>query len=82
MNKKAVIENISGENAILLVGEKEEEVVVSIKALPEGAVVGDWTNVKIKDGEVVEMSVDKEETKAVKERILRKMEELRKRMGK
>ncbi len=79
MHKKAVIENMFEDKVVLLVGEEEEEKAISNKLLPKEAKIGDWVNLTIKDNEIVEVIVDQEETKKVKDRIREKLEKLRNR---
>ncbi len=82
MYKKAVIENMFEDKAVLLIGEEEEEKTISNKLLPKEARVGDWINLTIKDDEIVEVVADKEETKKVRSRIEKKLEILRNRLKK
>lgn len=52
---------------------------IPLSLLPEGAKVGDWFMTELKDGQVVSLVEDSDETNKVKERIRGKMEQLRKR---
>ncbi len=79
MYKKAVIENMFEDKVVLLVGEEEDEKIISNKLLPKEAKAGDWVNLTIKDGEIVGVSADKEETKKIRDRIKEKLERLRNR---
>ena len=79
MYKKAVIENITEDKAVLLIGEKEEEKIISMNELPKGVNVGDWLQLIFDNGQIIKITVDKEETEKVKERIKEKMKKLRER---
>lgn len=83
MNTKAVVEKITNDTMVILVGESEHEFVLHKDEIPqfEEYNVGDWLDVSV-NGEVVEIiRVNKEETESVKKRIKEKMERLRKQMG-
>ena len=82
MYKKAVIENITEGKAVLLIGETEEEKVIPINKLPKGANVGDWLQLRFDNGQIIKITIDKEETEKVKERIKEKMKKLRERIKK
>ena len=80
MDEKAVIDRIEdGEHAVLLVGEDEREWVIPAGRLPSGAIAGTWLRVQIEGEELVELSVDAEETEQVRQRIADKMARLRQR---
>jgi hypothetical protein len=77
---KAVIDRIvDGKHAVLLVGESEEEQVVSCSLLPEGVDEGSWLNVQFEGDQVVSIEVDQDETEKRKRRIQDKMNSLRQR---
>ena len=82
MYKKAVIENITEGKAVLLIGETEEEKAIPINKLPKGANVGDWLQLVFDTGQIIKITIDKEETEKVKERIKEKMRKLRERIKK
>ena len=80
VDEKAVIDRIEeGEHAVLLVGEDEREWVIPVGRLPSGAVAGTWLRVRIEGEELVDLSVDAEETEQVRQRIADKMARLRQR---
>lgn len=82
MNKmKAVVEEITEESILLLVGE-EEEVLILVKEeimYPENLVSGDWVDIETDGEQVLSIRVDTTETERVKKRIQEKMNRLRKR---
>jgi hypothetical protein len=78
--KKAVIDRIVDEkHAVLLIGENEEEKVISCSLLPEGAGEGSWLNVQFRGDQLVSIAVDQDETEERKKRIQSKMDLLRQR---
>jgi len=82
MKAKAVIEKITKNSMVLLVGEKEDEVHIPKDQIP-GSInykVGDWLDIRIEGENIQVINVDREETDKVKKRIQEKMERLRKRM--
>jgi hypothetical protein len=82
MQEKAVIDRIvDGQHAVLLVGESEEEIVLPVEQLPAEAGAGMWLRVEVEDGVITEITVDDEETEAVRQRIAGKMALLRGRGG-
>ena len=82
MNTKAVIEKITKNNVVLLVGVKEVETHISKDKIPQSIkyAVGDWLDIRIKGENIEVLKVNQEETDKVKRRIQKKMERLRKRM--
>lgn len=82
MNTKAVIEKITENNLVLLVGEKEDEILLSKDQIPPSIkyAVGDWLDIRMQGDNIEVLNVDQEETDKVKERIQEKMDRLRKRM--
>lgn len=75
--EKAVVDRIvDGHTAVLLVGEDEREMLVSVNDLPEGAGEGAWLLVI---GDPPRFQLDPEETARVRERIAGKLELLRRR---
>jgi hypothetical protein len=82
MQEKAVVDRIvDGEHAVLLVGEREQEMVVPVAQLPAEAGAGMWLRVEVEEGVVTEIVVDVEETEIVRRRIAGKMALLRGRGG-
>lgn len=82
MNTKAVIEKITENNLVLLVGEKEDEILISKDQIPPSIIyaVGDWLDIRMDNDNIEVLKVDQEETDKVKRRIQEKMERLRRRM--
>jgi hypothetical protein len=80
MSEKAVVDRIvDGTHAVLLVGEDEEERIIPASDLPEGAKPGIWLQVRFSGDELVEASLDEEETQSVQGRIAAKLAQLRQR---
>lgn len=78
--RKAVIDRIEdGAWAVLLVGRKEEEKVIPVSQLPEGAGEGSWLKVRLMEDGVKDIIVDEEATTAAESRVESKMEMLRSR---
>lgn len=76
--EKAVIDRIENGNlAVLLVGEEEKRLVVPRASLPQGAKEGDWLKAEIEGGKLLRVEVDPEETRKRRERLARKLEQLR-----
>ena len=77
MIEKAVIDRFEENMAVLLVGDKERQVIVPRKSLPAGVKEGHWLKVEL-DGEKLDSAIiDEEETAKVKQRIMTKLERLR-----
>lgn len=81
MKTKAVIEKITEDNLILLVGKDEKEMIISKVEFPDSINYreGDWLEVNLIGGKVEFISLDEAETKKVKKRIQEKLDRLRKR---
>ena len=76
----AVIDRIEdGKFAVLIVGETEQQYVIPIAQLPEGAGEGIWLRVRFANDTLVEASIDAEATARARARISEKMDRLRKR---
>jgi len=76
--EKAVIDRIVDRRiAVILVGEDQRQHHHPANELPQGAQEGTWLRVRIADGKIVSMEIDREETDAVRGRIQQKMEKLR-----
>jgi hypothetical protein len=79
-HKQAHIDRIEdGNKAVLIIGDLEYEIVVPIENLPEGISGGDWLQVVIENGEIIEAEIDREAQAAVRQRISEKMSRLRSR---
>jgi hypothetical protein len=80
MNEKAVVDRIvDGTHAVLLVGDDEVERIIPASDLPDGAHPGVWLKVRFADDELVEATLDAEETRSVQQRIAAKLAQLRQR---
>lgn len=81
MKSKAVIENITKNSVVLLVGKKEEEIHIPKEQIPRSInyKVGDWLDIRLEGESIEVIKVDSEETDKVRRRIQEKMERLRKR---
>jgi hypothetical protein len=75
---KAVIDRFEGDQAVLLLSERQEQIVAPCKVLPNEAKQGDWLQIEIKNGEVVSAVIDEDETARAKQRIAEKLAKLRK----
>ena len=77
MNEKAVVDRFEEDKAVLLVGDKEEQMVVERTLLPPATREGHWLRVEIRDGVLVRAEFDEEETEKARARIASKLDELR-----
>ncbi len=71
--ERAVVDRIEDGMAVLLVGEKERELVVPLRDLPKGTEPGIWLKVTIEGGKVKQAQVDSETTRQRRARIQEKM---------
>lgn len=77
---RAVLDRIvDNEHAVLLVGPGEVEMIVPRGSLPAGAVEGTWLYVHLDGNRLVSAEVDKRATDATTERVVSKMDLLRRR---
>lgn len=77
---RAVLDRIvDNEYAVLLVGPSEVEMIVPRRSLPAGAVEGIWLNVHLDGNRLLSAEVDKRATDATTERVVSKMDLLRRR---
>ncbi len=80
MEERAVIDRIvDGEHAVLLVGPEEEERIVPRSCLPPEAKEGVWLLVTFDDDRLLQARIDHEATDRAAERIVSKLERLRRR---
>ncbi|MCP8615934.1 DUF3006 domain-containing protein [Salirhabdus salicampi] len=80
--KKAVVDRIvDGKHAVLLVGQKEKEIIIDAVRLPEKAIEGTWVTIKQKGEDVEVISINDNETVETKQRIENKMDLLRQKKG-
>lgn len=80
--QKAVIDRIvDDKQAVLLIGETEEECIVPIQCLPEEAVEGSILNIVFEENKIKRISLDRAATEEANQRINHKMALLRKKKG-
>jgi hypothetical protein len=79
VTEKVVIDRFDGNLAVLTVGEGEAARTVNVpkKALPKRAKEGIWLQVKLDGERVVSATVDEEETARARQRIMEKLDRLR-----
>ena len=77
MSETAVIDRFEGDQAVLLVGESERQVVVARNALPKGSREGHWLQVEFAGDKLARVTIDEAGTARAKERIAQKLERLR-----
>lgn len=76
----AVIDRfVDGGHAVLLVGPAEAELIVPRAALPADATEGTWLNVQLDGQRLIAATVDESATDAATERVVSKMDLLRRR---
>jgi hypothetical protein len=79
MPEKAVIDRFEGDFAVLTTGEggTARSLNVAKKALPKRAKEGTWLRVELNDDQLVSATVDEEETARARQRIIEKLDRLR-----
>jgi hypothetical protein len=77
MPEKAVIDRFEASVAVLLVGNDGRIVNAPKKALPKGVKEGAWLQVELDGDRLVSAVIDAEETARAKQRIMEKLERLR-----
>ena len=77
MKTKAVVDRIEGENAILLVGDEQDRLVVPMITLPKGTEAGSWLQVDVADDRILSATLDMKSTEAAKKRIAEKLAKLK-----
>jgi hypothetical protein len=79
MIEKASIDRFEGSQAVLIIGEGDalRHVNVPKKALPKGAKPGTWLQVEMNGDRLLSAAIDAEETARAKQRIMDKLERLR-----
>ncbi|MDX8045289.1 DUF3006 domain-containing protein [Gracilibacillus sp. S3-1-1] len=75
--EQAVLDRIEDQQAIVLVGEQEQEYILAASALPTGATEGAILLVKIVSDSIEQIQLDQEKTNNAKARIKSKMSRLR-----
>lgn len=78
MKQQAVIDRFEDGWAVLLVGEDERRLNVPRKQLPRGVREGTWLQVELDGDILVSATIDREATARARQRILEKLEKLRK----
>jgi hypothetical protein len=73
---KAVIDRFEGDQAVLLINDGKDQLIIARQILPGDAKQGDWLQIEIKDGKVVRAVIDKDETARVKQKIANKFARL------
>ncbi|MBB5174701.1 DUF3006 domain-containing protein [Texcoconibacillus texcoconensis] len=80
--EKAVIDRVVDEQyVVLLVGDEQEELIVSTEELPQNTKEGALLSIKREGNQVKNITVNEEETKSARDRIANKKAQLRKRKG-
>ncbi|MFA9560664.1 DUF3006 domain-containing protein [Evansella sp. AB-rgal1] len=82
MDKAVVDRIVDGDKVVLLVGEEEKEMILSLSQLPEDVKEGSWVRVVFNNEEVITIELDNDETNSRKQRIKSKMELLKQRSKK
>ena len=77
MKTRAVVDRIEDENAILLVGDEQDRLIVPISDLPAGAKEGSWLEVDFADDRILSATLDLAATEAARQRIAEKLAKLR-----
>ena len=77
MKTNAVLDRFEGNQAVLLVGDDEERLVVDRAALPKGVREGHWLKISVEHGRLMSAEIDEKETEAARARIAEKLESLR-----
>ena len=77
VTERAVIDRFEGRHAVLLVSDEGLPVDVFRRQLPRNAREGHWLRITLRDGEIVQVSVDEAATEEARRRIQKKLERLR-----
>jgi len=77
MEEKAVADRFEGDKAVLLVGDRENQLVVDRAQLPPGTREGSWLRIEVEGNALVGAEIDEAETGRAEERIAAKLDELR-----
>ena len=77
MEQKAVVDRFEEDQAVLLLGEQESQLVVDRVQLPPGTREGDWLRVDVQNGMLIRAEIDEAETQRMKARIATKLDRLR-----
>lgn len=79
MNRAVIDRIVDGKYAVLLIGENEEEKIISCSLLPEGVIEGSWVKIQFEGDQLTSIEIDQQETEHRKKRIADKMNLLRQR---
>ncbi len=74
---RAVLDRIEGRVAVMLVGDEEKRIDLSVDRLPAGAREGDWFKVTVENGQIAGLEPDPDETGRRRSLIQAKLELLR-----
>ena len=77
MEQKAVVDRFEEDQAVLLLGDQEDQLVVARAQLPPGTREGHWLRVELLEGGLVRAEIDEAETGRMKARIATKLDRLR-----
>jgi len=79
MVEQAVLDRIVQQQAVLLVGETEEERIISASDLPPDCKPGDWLWLETQDGGKKTIRINTEATEQAAQRIAEKLDRLKQR---
>jgi hypothetical protein len=74
----ACIDRFEGEYAIVILIDKNKEFIVKKSILPKGTSEGDWLYVTVEKDLIIKMEINPKGKEYIKQRIQKKMDELRK----
>lgn len=77
MKIKAVVDRFEDDQAVVLVGDEENQLVIDRAQLPPGTREGHWLQVELVDDVLVRVEIDEEGTARTERRIASKMDALR-----
>ena len=77
MKIKGVVDRFEGDQALILLGDEEEQLVMERAQLPPGTREGHWLQIELVDDVPVRIEIDEEETARTERRIAAKMNMLR-----
>ncbi|GAA0451145.1 DUF3006 domain-containing protein [Alkalibacillus silvisoli] len=70
-------EIVDGQTATILIESTNKTFHISAFDLPEGAREGDWLNVEVEDGEVVQLTINQQKTAEQKQSVKKRVDRLR-----
>lgn len=77
MRKKAVIDRLETDLAVILVGDEERVLTIPRNIVPDGGKEGDWLSIELDGSRVTSAAIDREATDQARERIAEKLARLR-----